>query len=191
MTAKKLDKKNNYIGFRLSEKDIHRIEQISKVENRSKGLIAKQAVKNWLNLDSFRRTNNMIIISKSVFYRLLSCADKETLNITSQEIGDLIADITKFMIAKPMELENFDEYAKSIIRFLSITGIKWFNRLDINLENNKLKIKGLHDLDEHFSEFIYQTILYFYNTYFDLELSEIMKEVSSNLLYLEFEIVKE
>lgn len=184
----KKPKKSNYLGFRLSEPEIIKLEKIAKIENRSRGLIAKHAIKNWINLESFRKTNNMIIITKSMFTRLFLHLNEDSSKELVIDTANLLADITRFNISDSMEVQNFNKYAKNIIKFLTNSGIKWFNTIDFNLINKTLKIKGLHDLDDNFSEFFIKMIEYFLKTYFKFDLDTKLKSVSSNLINLEYEI---
>ncbi|MBN1801777.1 MAG: hypothetical protein JW891_09745 [Candidatus Lokiarchaeota archaeon] len=183
-----IKKRNNFLGFRLSHKDIEKLDQVAKIENKSRGLIAKQAVKNWLTLESFRKTNNMIIITKWTFFRLLSQADEELLDNIVSEMSNLLADMTRFDVSKPMDSEHFPSYSRNIIKFLGAGGLKWFNSIDFTLNNNTLVIKGLHDLDEYFSELFTRIIEHYFQTNFEFELKNQKKEISSNLVYLEFDI---
>ncbi|MFX1274312.1 MAG: hypothetical protein ACFFBP_23790 [Promethearchaeota archaeon] len=186
MSTKKPEKKNNFLGFRLSINEIHKLEKIAKIENRSRSLIAKQAVKNWINLESFRKTNNMMIITKSMFYQLLSQVNEELLNSLVSETAELLADITRFNVPEKMDIKNFNIYSKNIIRFLSNSGLRWFNTIDFILKKDKLIIKGLHDLDESFSEFFILMIEYYLKTFFNFKLSSNVKDISSNLINLEY-----
>ena len=98
--TKKTKKKSNFLGFRLSEDDIDKLDQIAKIENKSRGLIAKQAVRNWVILESFRKTNNMFIISKSIFCKLISMVNDDTLKFITIEMGDLITEKLKIRLKK-------------------------------------------------------------------------------------------
>jgi len=181
-------KKSNFLGFRLGEKDLNRLDIIAKVENKSRGIIAKQAVKNWIQLESLRKTNNMFIITKSMFLKLVSVEDEDTLNEIVNEIASLIADILRYSITKPMIPKNFDNYSKNISNLLCASGISWFNSLDLNFNAKKIVIKGLHDLDDNFAYFFTKVILNLLETQFNLKLKEVVNEYSSNLLYLEYQL---
>ncbi len=183
-----IKKRSNFLGFRLSHKDIEKLDQVAKIENKSRGLIAKQAVKNWLTLESFRKTNNMIIITKWTFFKLLSQADGELLDNIVSEMSSLLADMTKFNVAKPMDSKHFPSYSKNIIKFLGAGGLKWFNSIDFVLNNSTLIIKGLHDLDEYFSEVFSRIIEHYFQNNFEFEIENLQKEVSSNLVYLEYAV---
>ena len=181
-------KKSNFLGFRLGEKDLNRLDIIAKIENKSRGIIAKQAVKNWIQLESFRKTNNMFVITKSMFLKLVSIANEDTLNKIATEIASLIADILRYSITKPMIPINFKDYSKNISNLLGPSGISWFNSLDLNFNEKKIVIKGLHDLDDNFAYFFTKVILNLLKTQFNLELKEVVNENSSNLLYLEYQL---
>lgn len=194
MSTKKSEKINNFLGFRLSEHDIIKLEKIAKDENRSRSLIAKQAVKNWITLESFRKTNKMIIstksILKSMFSQFLSEANEELLNSLAIDTADLLADITRYNIPVEMDFKNFRIYTKNLINLLGNTGFRWFNKIDFIVKKDRLKIKGLHDLDEGFSEFFTSMIEYYLETFFNIELNNEIKDISSSLIYLEYTVKK-
>jgi hypothetical protein len=186
MTAKE----DNFLGFRLSDTELKKLKQIAKIENKSKSLIAKQAVGYWINLEFFRKTNAMFITSKSIFRKLIAIANEETLESISSEMADLIADIMKFIVVEPMNLEHFNDYSSNIIKFLGASGIRWFSNIDIDLKENidlkekKITVKALHDLDEKFSYFFSKIIKNLLNTYFEINITEEINESTSNLMYL-------
>jgi len=186
MTAKE----DNFLGFRLSDTELKKLKQIAKIENKSKSLIAKQAVGYWINLEFFRKTNAMFITSKSIFRKLIAIANEETLESISSEMADLIADIMKFIVVEPMNLEHFNDYSSNIIKFLGASGIRWFSNIDIDLKENidlkekKITVKALHDLDEKFSYFFSKIIKNLLNIYFEINITEEINESTSNLMYL-------
>ena len=65
MAKKKSKKKSNFLGFRLSEEILDNLDLIAKQQNKTRGLIAKDAIEQWLNLEIFNQTNQMIMISKN------------------------------------------------------------------------------------------------------------------------------
>lgn len=194
MSTKKSEKLNNFLGFRLSENDIIKLEKIAKNENRSRSLIAKQAVKNWITLESFRKTNKMIITTKSIlksmYSQFLSKANEELLTSLAVDTADLLADITRYNITAEMDIKNFRIYTRNLINLLGNTGFRWFNKIDFIVKKDRLKIKGLHDLDEGFSEFFTLMIEYYLETFFNIELDNTIKDISSSLIYLEYTVKK-
>ena len=183
-------KEDNFLGFRLSDTELKKLKQIAKIENKSKSLIAKQAVGYWINLEFFRKTNALFITSKSIFRKLIAIANEETLESISSEMADLIADIMKFIVVEPMDLEHFNDYSNNIIKFLGTSGIRWFSNIDIDLKENidlkeiKITVKALHDLDEKFSYFFSKIIKNLLNNYFEIKITEEINESTSNLMYL-------
>ncbi|MFX1385488.1 MAG: hypothetical protein ACFFBP_23985 [Promethearchaeota archaeon] len=182
--------KSNFLGFRLGEKDLNKLDDLVKLENKSRGMIAKQAIKNWINLESFRKTNNLFIITKSMFLKLVSIADEDTLNDLATEMAYLIADVLRYIVTKPMDSKNFNNYSKNIVNLLGISGIRWLNSLDLDLNDMRIIVKGLHNLDDNFAYFFTKVILNLLETHFNFNLKEIVKEYSSNLIYLEYQINK-
>jgi len=170
MTKKQIKKKSNFLGFRLSEEIIDKLELIAKQENKSRGLVAKDAIEQWLNLELFNQTNEMIMISKSIFSKILSKLDEITLDIIAKDFADLFSDIMKFSTAKPMNEDTLKSYTIFLINFFGKNGLKWFNTLDIQTHDNSFIFRGLHDMDEIYSNFFTKFYKYLLSEYFDLEL---------------------
>ncbi|HEY0088859.1 MAG TPA: hypothetical protein VGB37_08450 [Candidatus Lokiarchaeia archaeon] len=191
------DKKKNFLGFRLSKNELEKLERIAEIEKKSKNTIAKQALDHWINLELFRKTNSMFILSKSIFRKLIAIANEETLEVISSDMADLIADITKYTVVKPMDFKHFNDYSINIIKFLGSSGIGWFNNIDIELKENidlkekKIIVKALHDLDENFSYFFSKVIKNLLNNYFEINITEEINEPSSNLMYLVYRVNSE
>jgi len=187
--AKKLTKKkSNFLGFRLSEEIINKLELIAKQDNKSRGLVAKDAIEQWLNLELFNQTNEMVMISKSIFSKVLSKLDEDYLNIIAKDFADLLSDIMKFSTAKPMNEETLKAYTIFSINFFGKNGLKWFNTLDIKSQDNMFLLRGLHDMDEVFSKFFTKFYKYLLSEYFDLDFFPKIEEKTSNLIHLEFNL---
>jgi len=188
MTKKTPKKKSNFLGFRLSEEVLNKLELIAKQENKTRGLIAKDAIEQWLNLELFNQTNEMIMISKSIFSKILAKLDEQSLEIIAKDFADLFSDILKFSTAKPMNEETLKSYTIFLINFLGKNGLKWFNTLDIYTQDNTFVFRGLHDMEEVYSIFFTKFFRYLLSEYFDLEFTTKLEEKTSNLIYLEFKL---
>jgi len=185
MAKKKPKKKSNFLGFRLSEEILDRLDLIAKQQNKSRGLIAKDAIEQWLNLEIFNQTNQMIMISKNIFSQILSKLDDEYLNIIAKDSVDQFSDIMTFLIAKPMNEVNLEVYADFSINFFGKNGLKWFNTIDIQIQDSQFTFRGLHDLDEVFSNFFSHFYKYLLSEYFKLNFSTETEIITSNLIHLE------
>jgi len=188
MAKKQLNKKSNFLGFRLSEEVLNKLELIAKQENKTRGLVAKEAIEQWLNLELFNQTNEMIMISKSIFSKTLSKLDDASLDIIAKDFADLFSDIMKFSTAKPMNEETLKSYISFLINFFGKNGLKWFNTLDIQSRGNSFIFRGLHDMDEVYSNFFTKFYKYLLSDYFELEFTTKIEEKTSNLIHLEFKI---
>ncbi len=188
MSKKPLKKKSNFLGFRLSEEIMNKLELIAKQENKTRGLVAKDAIEQWLNLELFNQTNEMIMISKSIFSKILSKLDNQSLEIIAKDFGDLFSDIMKFSTAKPMNEDTLKSYTSFLINFFGKNGLKWFNTLDIQNRDNAFTFRGLHDMDEVYSNFFTKFYKYLISEYFELDFTTNFEEKTSNLIHLEFKI---
>ena len=188
MAKKKTKKTSNFLGFRLSEKTLKRLDLIANQVGKTRGLIAKDAIKQWLTLEMLDQTNEMITISKTLFVRMLQKIDDEVSNDFAEELAELIADIMKFLVNKPMNLKTLDHYTQFSINFYGKTGLKWFNTIDIQIQNNTLNFRGLHDLNENFSVFFTNFYKYLLSQHFNINYKEKVVDLTPNLIHLEFNL---
>jgi len=188
MTKKPLKKKSNFLGFRLSEEILDKLELIAKQENKTRGIVAKDAIEQWLNLELFNQTNEMIMVSKSIFSKILSKLDDLSLDAIAKDFADLLSDIMKFSMAKPMNEDTFKSYIAFLIDFFGKNGLKWFNTIDIQIRDNSFIFRGLHDMDEVYSNFFSKFYNFLLSEYFELEYTTKIEEKTSNLIHLEFKL---
>lgn len=188
MTKKPPKKGSNFLGFRLSEQVINKLELIAKQENKTRGLVAKDAIEQWLNLELFNQTNEMIMISKSIFSKILTKLDDISLENIAKDFADLFSDIMKFSTAKQMNEETLKLYTEFLINFFGKNGLKWFNTVDIQTLDNFFIFRGLHDMDEVYSIFFTKFYKYLLSEYFDLDFTTTIEERTSNLVHLEFKL---
>ena len=191
MAKKKVKKINNFLGFRLSEKTLKRLDLLANQVGKTRGIIAKDAIKQWLTLKMFDQTNEMITISKTLFVRMLQNINMEKSKRFAEEFADLIADLMNFSLTEPMNLDTLDNYSQFSIDFFGKNGLKWFNTIDIQIENNKLILRGLHDLNENFSIFFTNFYKYLLSHHFKINYNEKNEDTTTNLVYLEFDLKKD
>ena len=183
-------KKSNFLGFRLSEETLTKLDLIAKQQGKTRGLVAKDAIEQWVNLEFFNQTNEMITISKTFFSNLLSSVNEEEIIEISKKLVELIADIMKFSVIKPMNRNTLPNYADFSTSFFGKTGLNWFNSFDIQIQDDHFIFRGLHDLDESFSQFFvdfYQNLL---SDYFKLDYKSKIEETTPNLIHLDFQLMK-
>jgi len=187
--GKKRPKQSNFLGFRVSEGTLSKLDLIAKQQGKSRGLVAKDAVEQWVNLEFFNQTNEMITISKTFLTELLSSTKDETLAEISKKVVELMADIMKFSVIKPMNQTSLKTYADFSTSFFGKTGLNWFNSFDIQLQDDHFIFRGLHDLNESFSEFFagfYQNLL---SDYFNIEFKPKIEETTPNLIHIDFQLI--
>ena len=101
---------------------------------------------------------------------------------------DFFSDIMKFSTAKSMSEETLKPYIDFLIKFFGKNGLKWFNTLDIQKRDNSFVFRGLHDMDEVYSNFFTTFYKYLISEYFDLDFMMKIEEKTSNLIHLEFKL---
>lgn len=188
MAKKKVKKTNNFLGLRLSEKTLKRLDLVANQAGKTRGIIAKEAIKQWLTLRMLDQTNDMITISKTLFGKMLQITNMEKSKRFAEELASLIADIMNFLFPEPMSLDTLDDYTQISINFFGKTGLKWFNTIDIQIQDKKLILRGLHDLNENFSIFFMNFYKYLLSQHFNISFKEKVEDTTTNLVYLEFEM---
>lgn len=180
---------NNFIGFRLSPKFLNKLDlYLEQTNNKSRGILAKEALREWLNLEILNQTNEMIIISKSLLNQLFVSQNESNLEEYAISNADLLADIMKFSLSKPMNKNTLPEYNKFFTSFFGKKGLKWFNTLDVKLKKNTIVLNGLHDLEDYFSLFFLSFFKTIIKHHFNLEFDIKTETRSSNLIYLEYNL---
>ncbi|MFX1428496.1 MAG: CopG family ribbon-helix-helix protein [Promethearchaeota archaeon] len=186
MSKKPPKKRSNFLGFRLSEETLSKLDLIAQQQNKTRGLVAKDAIEQWLNLELFNQTNEMIMISKSIFSKILSNLDEQSLESVAKDFAKLLSDIMKFTTARPMNEETLKSYIDFSVEFFGRNGLKWFNTLDISTQGKYLIFRGLHDMDEVYSIFFTEFYKFLLSEYFNLDFTSNLEEKTSNLIHLEF-----
>ncbi|MBN1215785.1 MAG: hypothetical protein JXA99_10150 [Candidatus Lokiarchaeota archaeon] len=187
MNEKKSDKEN-YIGFRLAEEFLKKLDIIVKQENKSRGLIAKDGIKEWIDLQLYNQNNNLLSISKTFFRTLLSMIDNNNIEEIAIDVCNNMVDILRFLVAKPMNENTFPEYIHYIINLFGKTGLRWFNSLNIEIKNNILLFRGIHDLEDSFSFFFIFFYKYLLSKFFNLNYNPKLEEMTSNFIHLDLDI---
>ena len=191
MAKKNVKKTSNFLGFRLTEKTLKRLDLVANQVGKTRGIVAKDAIKQWLTLKMFDQTNEMITISKTLFMKMLQNINMGKSKLFAEEFADLIADLMNFSFTEPMNLDTLDNYTQFSINFFGKNGLKWFNTIDIQIDNNKLILRGLHDLSENFSIFFTNFYKYLLFQHFNISYKERSEDTTSNLVYLECDLKKD
>jgi len=183
--------KNNFLGFRLPETLIAKLDMISEQKAKSRGLTAKNAIEQWLNHEMFNQTNQMMIIPKGLLCEIFkNYKSEEDFQVLIKGTVDLIADIMKFVLSEPMNQENLDNYIKYSIYLFGSNGFNWFNSIDINYNENSFTLIALHDLNENFSIFCQSFYKYLLKEHFNYGIIINLEETTSNLIHLDFTLKK-
>jgi len=183
--------KNNFLGFRLPENLIEKLDSISEQKAKSRGLIAKNAIEQWINHEMFNQTNQMMIIPKALLCEIFKNYNSEDdFQLLIKGTVDLIADIMKFVLSEPMNQANLDDYIKYSIYLFGSNGFNWFNSIDINSNEKSFTLIALHDLNENFSIFFKSFYKYLLKEHFNYEFVINLEETTSNLIHLDFTLKK-
>ena len=186
--APKPKKKSNFLGFRLSEKTFNNLELLAKQEGKSRGIVAKDAIKQWLNISQLVQANDIIVITKSLLIQLFQDVLQQTLENSAEKAADLISGLMSFHITFPIDNKSLKELTKYCIILFGKSGLKWFNTIDLQVDNSHLIMKGLHELDEKFSIFFSIFFKKLLSKYFEYEYIQETEQITNNLIQMEFKM---
>ncbi|MBN1216880.1 MAG: hypothetical protein JXA99_15750 [Candidatus Lokiarchaeota archaeon] len=186
ITEKKLKNKTNFLGFRLSEKLLLKLDIIANQENKTRGLIAKEAVKQWINIKQYEAGNEMITIPKKLFLDLIESHSEESLDNITGKMVVLLSDFIKFIFNKPLNIKTLEDYAVFSSNFFGKKGLRWFNNIDVKIENGFYIFRGLHDLGENFSFFFVKIYRKLLSEHFNFDFITKIEESSPFLINLKF-----
>lgn len=133
MKAVNGSKKTSTITFRLDDDTIHRLRDLSKVQEVSTNTLVNQALKRFIDWDVYLPRSGFVILSKPVLKKLFDGMDEKSVVEIASTIGkEGIEDIALFMRGK-VELTSF---------------ISWYEILMINssVQISHLVDSGFHNM---------------------------------------------
>jgi hypothetical protein len=176
--------KNNFIGFRLSKKFLNKLDLFSEQINKSRGMLAKEALREWINFEILNQTNEMIIIPKSLLINLFNNQTEKNVKQYAENNSELIADIMRFSNVEPMNRNTLRDYHTFFTDFFGKKGLKWFNTLDIKIKANSVILRALHDLNKQFSSFFISFFKSIIKNHFNLDFKVKTETKTPNLIHL-------
>ncbi|MDE1767636.1 MAG: hypothetical protein KGI27_15385, partial [Thaumarchaeota archaeon] len=126
-------KKTSTITFRLDDDAIHRLRDLSKVQEVSTNTLVNRALKRFIDWDVYLPRSGFVILSKPVLKKLFDGLDEKSVVEIASTIGkEGIEDIALFMRGK-VELTSF---------------ISWYETLMINssVQVSHLVDNGFHNM---------------------------------------------
>ncbi|MDE1871937.1 MAG: hypothetical protein KGH99_00485 [Thaumarchaeota archaeon] len=133
MKAVNGSKKTSTITFRLDDDTIHRLRDLSKVQEVSTNTLVNQALKKFIDWDVYLPRSGFVILSKPVLKKLFDGMDEKSVVEIASTIGkEGIEDIALFMRGK-VDLTSF---------------ISWYEILMINssVQISHLVDNGFHNM---------------------------------------------
>ena len=168
MKAVSGSKKTSTITFRLDDDTIHRLRDLSKVQEVSTNTLVNQALKRFIDWDVYLPRSGFVILSKPVLKKLFDGMDETSVVEVASTIGkEGIEDIALFMRGK-VELISFISWYEIL---MINSSVQISHLVDNGFHNMVLK----HDLGRKWS--LYQKTI--------LEL--IFKELFQKKIELEFD----
>ena len=151
MKAVSGSKKTSTITFRLDDDTVHRLRDLSKVQEVSTNTLVNQALKRFIDWDVYLPRSGFVILSKPVLKKLFDGLDEKSVVEIASTIGkEGIEDIALFMRGK-VELISFISWYETL---MINSSVQVSHLVDNGFRNMVLK----HDLGRKWS--LYQkTIL--------------------------------
>ena len=97
---------------------------VTKAKSKFLDIIRKTIYEDIASLHNLK-TPSLLVIEKLYKFVLASVSGELNINKLANEVGDHIADILRFLVAKPMNSDTLKQYALFSINFFGKKGLKW------------------------------------------------------------------
>ncbi|MCP4762828.1 MAG: hypothetical protein GY870_13700 [archaeon] len=156
--------KTELMGVRLPEETIKKLELIGLQQDITKNQVAKKAIVNFTDITYYADKMEMITVPRELYAKMIEIMTNEQ----KKEYADIISDsiIEHFQYLPKSIYENgqspikinLDFFLGNMIKFIGNSGLKWFNHIEFETENEPFYFKGMHHLGEDWSLFFLITL---------------------------------
>jgi hypothetical protein len=146
-----MEKKDNVIGTRVSDKLMNDILEYTNEKNIGVSKLIREALSYYMlfKLEHEKQNVPIIIISKAEYSTILGLLDERGL----EKLADVCVQLAR---------KGFDYSSNSVKSFLrsldtyvfSEKNQNWFKEFRTNFQGNRLLVAGVHDLNKNFSLFM-------------------------------------
>ena len=179
---------SKFIGIRLPEEILARLEKIADNLNQTPNQLAKIAILEWIE-SYWTRNSDMITVNRSSYAKLLEMLKEVQLHSFISNIAESIIEYYEYSIQKNANSSNLEEFITTMSKFIGEkTGLRWFRQMDYEVKTPPFNFKGTHDMGKKWSDIfigIFQQILTKRSFNFDIVSDKTI--CSERIVYIEFQ----
>ncbi len=132
------------IGVRLPRDVMQDLERIANDRDISTNMVAKVAIKQWLDIYMPARRSNMIIIDKVFFNNILESLDKDVLEDFSSDFAINFRNFLRLQFGAKKGLD-IKEFLPFLAKKLGSQGLLWLEHCEYQIKPNKyVTLKAIH-----------------------------------------------
>lgn len=178
---------SKFIGIRLPEEILSKLEKIAQSSNQTPNQLAKIAILEWME-SNWTRSSDMITVTRSSYSKLLKMTDDDQLKSIESDIAERVIGFYEYSIQENADFSHLEAFLKMMCKFIGTkTGLQWFRQLDYEVLNKPYYFKGTHDMGKKWSDFFLGTIRQIMaKRSFSFELIDEKIICSERMVYLEF-----
>lgn len=179
---------SKFIGIRLPEDILARLEKIAQNVNQTPNQLAKIAILEWTE-NYWTRNSDVITVTRSSYAKLLGMLKQDQLHSFTADIAERIIEYYEYAKQENAGFSNLDEFLTMMSKFIGDkTGLQWFQQMDYEVLTPPFYLKGSHDMGKKWSDIfisIFEEILTMRS--FNFEIVEGKTLCSERMVYLEFQ----
>ncbi len=139
--------KSPLIGVRIPEEIKEKLDKIaSEYHEMNTSQIARTAITEWVE-SQWLRHEDMMVIPKANFADLLEMLPKEKLEHFEEKVVSKVLMYFDYLtIEKQRKVDTIKEFMEEMVKFIGNSGMRWFERMEIQIEGEHRYFKGMHSL---------------------------------------------
>lgn len=181
------DKESHVMSLRMNHEMYEELIDLSEKYQINKSKLLKKAFKEWDLIKKHALEENLIIIGKPFFERLLNFINSDQIKELGKYTADNLGNQIKFqLIGKNREI-SIEKFLDFFIEGVGKKSFAWFNQIKYKFTDGKdFILFGNHSLNQKFSLYVKTLLKYLIKDFFNYKLDEDACKVSTNTIHLSF-----
>ena len=181
--------KSPLIGVRIPEELKEKLDKIAiEYHDMNTSQIARTAITEWVE-SQWLRHEDMMIFPKSNFADLLEMLPEEKLIEFEDKIVARVMQYFDYLtIEKHRKVSSIEDFIREMVKFIGNSGMRWFERMEIEIETEHKYFKGMHSLGMIWSKVffdIFKKIIL--NHHVDFSIKEDSVKLTEKYVYFELQ----
>ncbi|MHA1329121.1 MAG: hypothetical protein ACTSRH_17670 [Promethearchaeota archaeon] len=165
----------------MDKQSYEQLIELAREQELKKSQLIKRAIHEWMVFKREVLEENLIVIGKPLFRKLLDSINDEIISKLANFSAKNLELLLKFKIIEHDEKINLERFLESLMKAFGPSGYSWFTKIDYQvIDNNKIIIYGSHSINERFSLYIKILLKNIMKNLFKYEIDEENSSFSHN-----------